>query len=103
MACAILEISALRQQEVPGTLRDIDHKWIAGSSGSDTLIDHLELDIKDSPQFFVAKRFEDHDLVQTVDELRREFPPGGCDAGTRHLGAECLTTSCVVRRGRVEA
>lgn len=43
----ISEIDALRQQELSGTTRHIDKKWLTGGSG-DALLHEFELDINDS-------------------------------------------------------
>src|SRR5437867_8367135 len=81
---AIPEISSFHQQKLPGGIGDIDQERFAAGSGVDTLLHHLKLNINDPAQFLMAQRLEDYDLVQTVDELRRELSTGGRDAGARH-------------------
>src|SRR5438067_1547655 len=78
---AIPGIASFHQQKRPGTLDDIKQERLAGGSRLDTLLDHLKLNINDPAQLLSTESFEDYDLVQTVDELRRELSPRGRYAG----------------------
>src|SRR5713101_3315701 len=46
--------------------------FVCGSS-LDTLLHHLKLDINNPAQFLSTERFENYDVVQTVNKLRREL------------------------------
>src|SRR5712664_1739469 len=85
---AIPEISSLHQQELPGGIGDINQERFACGSSLDTLLHHLKLNINDPAQFLITQRFEDYDLVQAVDELRRELSTSGLYTGARHSGAK---------------
>src|SRR6266478_7300043 len=79
----------------------MNHERLARGSGLDTLLHHLKLNINDPAQFLVAQRFEDYDLVQTVDELRRELSAGGLNSGARDSGAE--PHRAIVARGTAKS
>src|SRR5207237_4466367 len=88
---AIPEIGAFHQQELPGGVGDVNQERSACSSALDTLLDHLQLNINDPAQFLSTERFEDHDVVQTVDELRRKLSTSRRDAGARDSATEFST------------
>jgi len=100
---AIPGIGSLHQQKLPGGIRDINQEGLAGGSGLDTLLDHFKLNINDLAQFLFTEGFEDDDVVQTVDELRRELSTSCRDAGVRDSGAEFRIATGVFGRGNVEA
>src|SRR5882724_10861053 len=97
MPRAIPEIGALLQQKLPGAIGDINQERFVCGSGLDTLLHHLQLNINDPAQFLSTERLEDDDVVQTVDELRRELSTSGCDARARDPGAEFRIASDVVQ------
>jgi len=47
-------------------------------------------------QIFRAKRFENHDFIQSIDELRRELSTSGGDTGAGHSGAELRIATGIV-------
>ena len=80
---AIPEIGTLHQQKLPGGIGDINHERFVCGSSLDTLLHDLKLNINDPAHFLSTERFEDDDVVQTVDELRRELSTSCRDAGVR--------------------
>jgi hypothetical protein len=84
---AIPGIASFHQQKPLGTLGDIKQERFAGGSSLDSLLDHLKLNVNDPAQLLITERFEDYDLVQTVDELRRELSTRSRYAGARNPSA----------------
>jgi hypothetical protein len=93
---AVPEIGALLQQELPGGLGNIHPERLAGASSLNTPLHHLKLNVNDPAQFLCTERFEDHDIVQTVDELRCKLPTSSLDSSARNPGAEFPVATGVV-------
>src|SRR6476646_3039201 len=102
-ASAIPDIGTLPQQKLPGAISDINQKRLAGGSGVDTLLHHLQLNINDPAQFLIAQRFEDYDFIQTVDEFRRERLTGCRNPSARYPGSEFFLKAGIFQRGNLEA
>ena len=101
MASSVSEVRTLRQQELASTVVNSDGERLPSSI--DAFLNHIEFDVNDPVQFIAPKRFEDHDLVQTVYKLRRESFPRRSDAGARHAAVEFLFESVIISRRRMES
>lgn len=92
---AIPEIGAFHQQEPSGGVGDIDQERRACGS-LDTLFHHRKLNIDDPAQFLIAEGFENHNVVKTVDKLRRELSTSGRDSGTSDPDSDFRIASSLV-------
>ena len=75
MPGAVLQVGAFVQQEILGFVGGLEHERFLGRGVEDPLLDHVQFDVQDLSQFVRAERPEGDDLVQPVDELRRELAP----------------------------
>ena len=101
MTSSVSEVRTLCQQELSSAVGNSDGEWLPRSV--DAFLNHIEFDVDDPVQFIAPKRFEDHDLVQTVYKLRRESFPRRSDAGARHAAVEFLFESVIISRRRMES
>src|SRR5262249_17550523 len=71
-ARAVTSVEAFGEQEILCPFSATEHE-ISASRQQDAALYDLEFDVQDPAQRFLGERMEDHDLVETVDEFRREF------------------------------
>src|SRR6266404_7256 len=85
---AISEIGPLGEQKSASTVRQIDIETLVPRGAIDALPHQTELNIDDPVQFLFAQGFKNYDLVQSIDEFRRELPTGRLHADPGNPAAE---------------
>src|ERR1700743_2493906 len=80
MTGAVSGIGSDRQQKFAGRGVDIELEALARLGSIDAFLDSFDLDVDDPAKFFIAERFENHALVETIHELGRELPAGRLDS-----------------------
>src|ERR1700680_3604794 len=90
MPGAVADIRALFEQKVLTRTRNLELEPPVRRLFPYPLLYGFQLDIQNATEFAPSERLENHDLVQSVDELRRELPPCRPRHGTAHLCANPL-------------
>ena len=96
MTCAVLQVGSFLQQEVPGFIGGFEDERFLGRGVEDPLLDHVQLDVQDLSQFVGAERLERDDLIQPVDELRREFAARCFGAAACHFAVQLFVHGSVL-------
>ena len=76
VARSVFRIRALREQIIFDLRRAVENELVRPGSHQHPLLHHAELDFQNLFQVFRTQRFEDHNLIDAVHELGREFAPG---------------------------
>ena len=71
------------EQEILAGLANFKRDRLRAGSAANPLADELQLQAQDAPQFVLAKRAENDDLIEPVYELGREIVPCGVDTRVR--------------------
>src|SRR6266404_2588558 len=100
---AISEVGPLDQQKFASPVRQSDVETLLPRSTIDALLHQMKLDINDPVQFLFAQGFKDYDLVQSIDELRRELPAGRLHTDPRNPATELRVGGIVLQCWSAEA
>ena len=73
---AVFQVRSFLQQKALGLIGSLEDECSLGRRVEDALLDHVQFNVQNLLEFVGAKRLEGDDLVQPIDEFRRELPPG---------------------------
>src|SRR5262249_6224260 len=87
--CAVSTVEPFGEQKILRPCGATDRE-ISGPGHQYAALNNLEFDVQDPAQRFLGERMKNHDLVESVDEFRREF-------AARRLDADLLDSSVEFR------
>src|SRR5947209_967212 len=90
MAGAILEVRTLAQEITLGSIGGLKYERLVARGVEDALLHQVQFDIQNLAQFIGTERLERDDLIQTVDELRRELPASSFDTAALDFAVKLL-------------
>src|SRR6266571_7609270 len=85
---AVLNIRTFVEEKLFSRRRYCKSEATAGIELENPPSDSVQFHLKDAIELAIPERFEDHHLIERINELRRESAACGLDAGATHVVAQ---------------